>query len=69
MNCESDTVQDKLLEKDVSKQRISKEDATATRERLSSTTNIDDLSNVDFVIEAVPVSRYVPFDGDLSRCH
>ena len=45
---------DKLLEKDVAKQRITKEDATATRERLSSSTKMEDLSNVDFVIEAVP---------------
>jgi 3-hydroxybutyryl-CoA dehydrogenase len=45
---------DKLLEKDVSKQRISQDDATKTRERLSSTTNIEDLNGVDFVIEAVP---------------
>ncbi|KAI9873319.1 MAG: hypothetical protein M1830_000549 [Pleopsidium flavum] len=45
---------DKLLEKDVSKQRISQDDATAARERLSSTTKLDDLSEVDFVIEAVP---------------
>ncbi|MCJ1289401.1 hypothetical protein MMC34_000933 [Xylographa carneopallida] len=45
---------DKLLEKDVAKQRISKEDAKACRERLSSSTKMEDLSNVDFVIEAVP---------------
>jgi len=45
---------DKLLEKDVAKQRISKEDATACRERLSTSTKMEDLSNVDFVIEAVP---------------
>jgi len=45
---------DKLLEKDVSKQRISQDDAIKTRERLSSTTNLDDLNAVDFVIEAVP---------------
>ena len=45
---------DKLLEKDVSKQRISREDATASRERLSTATRMDDLSDVDFVIEAVP---------------
>ncbi|MCJ1392098.1 hypothetical protein MMC18_004965 [Xylographa bjoerkii] len=45
---------DKLLEKDVAKQRISREDATACRERLSSSTKMEDLSNVDFVIEAVP---------------
>lgn len=46
---------DKLLEKDVGKQRISREDATAARERLIPSTSIDDLSDVDFVIEAVPV--------------
>jgi 3-hydroxybutyryl-CoA dehydrogenase len=45
---------DKLLEKDVGKGRISKEDAAAARERLTSSTTIDDLSDVDFVIEAVP---------------
>ncbi|GME23391.1 3-hydroxybutyryl-dehydrogenase [Neofusicoccum parvum] len=45
---------DKLLEKDVSKQRISKDDATAARERLSSATILDGLADVDFVIEAVP---------------
>ncbi len=46
---------DKLLEKDVAKGRISKEDATAARERLSHSTKLEDLSDVDFVIEAVPV--------------
>lgn len=45
---------DKLLEKDVSKSRITQEIAKATRERLKPTTNIEDLSDVDFVIEAVP---------------
>ncbi|KAK8171295.1 3-hydroxyacyl-CoA dehydrogenase [Phyllosticta citrichinensis] len=45
---------DKLLEKDVSKQRISKDEATAARERLSASTSMDELSGVDFVIEAVP---------------
>ncbi|OJD40036.1 3-hydroxybutyryl-dehydrogenase [Diplodia corticola] len=45
---------DKLLEKDVGKQRISQQDATAARERLTSSTTLDDLSDVDFVIEAVP---------------
>ncbi|MCJ1472776.1 hypothetical protein MMC13_001425 [Lambiella insularis] len=44
----------KLLEKDVSKQRISKEDAAACRERLTPSTKMEDLSDVDFVIEAVP---------------
>jgi 3-hydroxybutyryl-CoA dehydrogenase len=46
---------DKLLEKDVGKGRISQEDAAAARERLSSSTKLEDLSDVDFVIEAVPV--------------
>ncbi|KAI9729703.1 MAG: hypothetical protein M1834_006654 [Cirrosporium novae-zelandiae] len=45
---------DKILEKDVSKDRISKDDVVAIRERLNPTTSMDDLSNVDFVIEAVP---------------
>lgn len=45
---------DKLLEKDVAKQRITKEDAVATRERLTTSIKMEDLSNVDFVIEAVP---------------
>jgi len=42
------------LEKDVGKGRISKDDAVATRERLIASTSLDDLSDVDFVIEAVP---------------
>lgn len=45
---------DKLLEKDVGKGRLSKEDATAARERLTSSTKLEDLLDVDFVIEAVP---------------
>ncbi|MCJ1484340.1 hypothetical protein MMC06_004509 [Schaereria dolodes] len=45
---------DKLLEKDIIKNRISQDDASASRDRLFPTTNMDDLSNVDFVIEAVP---------------
>ena len=45
---------DKLLEKDIGKGRISKEDGTAARERLTSSTKLEDLSDVDFVIEAVP---------------
>ncbi|KAF2153738.1 hypothetical protein K461DRAFT_319977 [Myriangium duriaei CBS 260.36] len=45
---------DKLLEKDVTKQRISQEDATAARGRLSPHTSLDALSEVDMVIEAVP---------------
>jgi len=45
---------DKLLEKDVGKQRLTQDEATATRARLTSSTSIKDLSDVDFVIEAVP---------------
>jgi 3-hydroxybutyryl-CoA dehydrogenase len=45
---------DKLLAKDVSKQRISQDDATAVRERLTTSTKLEDLNQVDFVIEAVP---------------
>jgi 3-hydroxybutyryl-CoA dehydrogenase len=53
---------DKLLEKDVSKQRISQEDATKARERISTSTNIEDLNSVDFVIEAVPEIPELKFD-------
>jgi 3-hydroxybutyryl-CoA dehydrogenase len=45
---------DKLLEKDVSKQRITSDEASAARSRLTPTTKMEDLSSVDFVIEAVP---------------
>ncbi|KAI9683082.1 MAG: hypothetical protein M1829_005873 [Trizodia sp. TS-e1964] len=45
---------DKLLEKDVSKNRISKEAADEARSHLSTTTNMEELSDVGFVIEAVP---------------
>ncbi|KAJ4349911.1 uncharacterized protein N0V89_008531 [Didymosphaeria variabile] len=45
---------DKLLEKDVGKGRISQEDAAATRERLTASTKLEDLADVDFVIEAIP---------------
>ena len=45
---------DQLLEKDVSKDRITKDEATATRSRLFPTTEMGDLSTADFVIEAVP---------------
>ncbi|EHA51520.1 hypothetical protein MCOR27_000385 [Pyricularia oryzae] len=45
---------DKLLSKDLQKSRISQEDADATRGRLSPTTSMDSLADVDFVIEAVP---------------
>lgn len=45
---------DKLLAKDVSKQRITQEIADATKKRLTPSTNMSDLSDVDMVIEAVP---------------
>lgn len=45
---------DKLLEKDVAKQRITREAADAARGLLATSLKMDDLSSVDFVIEAVP---------------
>ncbi|KAI0194617.1 3-hydroxybutyryl-CoA dehydrogenase [Astrocystis sublimbata] len=45
---------DKLLAKDVSKSRITQEEADEARSRLTGTTSIEKLSDVDFVIEAVP---------------
>lgn len=51
---------DRLLEKDVAKQRISSDDASSARQRLSFTTSSDKLSEVDFVIEAVPVRFSMP---------
>ena len=49
---------DKLLAKDVAKQRLSDEDAAAVRARITSSTSMEDLSDVDFVIEAVPVRLF-----------
>ena len=45
---------DKLLAKDVSKDKISQSDADATRGRLTTSTNMEELGDVDMVIEAVP---------------
>ncbi|KAL9618770.1 MAG: hypothetical protein Q9160_006564 [Pyrenula sp. 1 TL-2023] len=45
---------DRLLSKDVAKSRITDEVASATRSRLQPSTSMSNLSNVDFVIEAVP---------------
>ncbi|KAH8430322.1 3-hydroxyacyl-CoA dehydrogenase family protein [Aspergillus melleus] len=45
---------DKLLEKDVAKERLTREDADVVRSRITSSLKLDDLSAVDFVIEAVP---------------
>lgn len=45
---------EKLLKKDVDKQKISQSDADSVRGRLTPSTKMDDLSQVDMVIEAVP---------------
>ncbi|KAE8146074.1 3-hydroxybutyryl-CoA dehydrogenase [Aspergillus avenaceus] len=45
---------DKLLEKDVSKDRITREAADTIRSRITPSLKMDDLSSTDFVIEAVP---------------
>ncbi|OGM40648.1 hypothetical protein ABOM_010457, partial [Aspergillus bombycis] len=45
---------DKLLDKDVSKERITREVADTVRSRITTSLSMDDLSSVDFVIEAVP---------------
>ncbi|KAI5310131.1 hypothetical protein KEM55_001401 [Ascosphaera atra] len=45
---------DKLLQKDVAKERITQDAAAAARALLQPTTKIEQLSEVDFVIEAVP---------------
>lgn len=45
---------EKLLGKDVAKQRLSQEDADRARGLITSSTSPSDLSDVDFVIEAVP---------------
>lgn len=45
---------DKLLAKDVSKQKLSQADADEARGRLSPSTKMEDLRDVDMVIEAVP---------------
>ncbi|KAI7785545.1 3-hydroxyacyl-CoA dehydrogenase [Diaporthe eres] len=53
---------DKLLAKDVSKERITQEQADQARSNLSPSTSIDPLSEVDFVIEAVPEIPSLKFD-------
>ncbi|CAN8095383.1 unnamed protein product [Discula destructiva] len=53
---------DKLLAKDVSKERITKEQADKARSYLSTTTSMDGLAEVDFVIEAVPEIPSLKFD-------
>ncbi|WYZ38848.1 hypothetical protein EsH8_III_000762 [Colletotrichum jinshuiense] len=53
---------EKLLAKDVSKSRITQEQADQARSLLSPATSIDELSNVDFVIEAVPEIPKLKFE-------
>ncbi|ODV89379.1 hypothetical protein CANCADRAFT_32659 [Tortispora caseinolytica NRRL Y-17796] len=45
---------DKLLAKDVSKSKITQEQADAVKGRVKGTTNFDDIAEADFIIEAVP---------------
>lgn len=44
----------RLLEKDVSKSRLTSEQATAIRARITTTQNLSAVSDADFIIEAVP---------------
>lgn len=44
---------DTLLEKDVSKNRLTSDEAAATRSRVATTQDMADFRDVDFVIEAV----------------
>ncbi|GJC82082.1 putative 3-hydroxybutyryl-CoA dehydrogenase [Colletotrichum liriopes] len=53
---------EKLLAKDVSKSRITQEQADQARSLLSPATSIDELSDVDFVIEAVPEIPNLKFE-------
>ncbi|KAI1168939.1 3-hydroxybutyryl-CoA dehydrogenase [Nemania serpens] len=53
---------DKLLAKDVSKSRITQEQADEARSRLTGATSIERLDDVDFVIEAVPEIPKLKFD-------
>lgn len=53
---------EKLLAKDVSKSRLTQEQADKARSLLSSSTSMDDLSSVDMVIEAVPEIPSLKFD-------
>ncbi|KAK3326535.1 3-hydroxyacyl-CoA dehydrogenase [Apodospora peruviana] len=53
---------EKLLAKDVSKSRITQEQADAARALLTPSTTLDDLSSADFVIEAVPEIPSLKFD-------
>ena len=50
------------MSKDVSKSRITQEQADKARSLLSTSTKIEDLSSVDFVIEAIPEIPKLKFD-------
>ncbi|CAI2179267.1 18009_t:CDS:2 [Funneliformis geosporum] len=52
---------DGLLEKDVVKNRITREKATETKSRITTTTSISEFSSMSFIIEAIPE------DVDLKR--
>ncbi|KAI8157361.1 putative 3-hydroxybutyryl-CoA dehydrogenase [Colletotrichum sp. SAR 10_70] len=58
----ADWLAEKLLAKDVSKSRITQEQADQARSLLSPATSIDQLSDVDFVIEAVPEIPNLKFE-------
>ncbi|KOS19105.1 putative 3-hydroxybutyryl-CoA dehydrogenase [Escovopsis weberi] len=51
-----------LLAKDVTKSRITQEQADQARSLLTTSTSMDDFSSVDFVIEAVPEIPQLKFD-------
>ncbi|KAG5949906.1 hypothetical protein E4U53_005656 [Claviceps sorghi] len=53
---------EKLLAKDVSKSRISQQEADQARSLLKPSTKMEDLSSVDFVIEAVPEIPKLKYD-------
>ncbi|KAK1760683.1 3-hydroxyacyl-CoA dehydrogenase [Echria macrotheca] len=53
---------EKLLARDVSKERITQEQADAARALLTPSTSLDSLADVDFVIEAVPEIPELKFD-------
>ncbi|KAK0626718.1 3-hydroxyacyl-CoA dehydrogenase [Immersiella caudata] len=53
---------EKLLAKDVSKQRITQEQADTVRDLLKPATSLDSLGEIDFVIEAVPEIPELKFD-------
>ncbi|KAJ2898515.1 3-hydroxyacyl-CoA dehydrogenase [Zalerion maritima] len=60
---------EKLLAKDVSKQRITQDQADSARSLLRPTTSISELGGVDFVIEAIPEIPHLKFKifGDLAQ--